>query len=117
MSLEGDKVNLVCTVINDVHANHSIQVSWYKNGKLIQPDRKSILLYNETIKDFIQFKSILTLDPVIPNDDGLYTCQAFNHPDLYSESETNLTVECKLATYLTNMCVCVIKRIMKCTKA
>ena len=98
MLLEGDKVNLLCTVINDVHANHSIQVNWYKGNKLIRPDGKRILLYNETIEDSMQFKSILTLDPVIPDDDGLYTCQTFNHPDLYSESETSLMVECKLTT-------------------
>ena len=98
MSLEGDKINLHCTVINDVHANYSIQVNWYKGNKLIKPEGERILLYNESTKDSMQLKSILTLDPVIPNDDGLYTCRAFNHPDLYSESNTNLTIECKLAT-------------------
>ena len=61
----GNKVNLLCTVINDVRANHSIQVNWYKGNKLIRPDGKRILLYNETIEDSMQLKSILTLDPVI----------------------------------------------------
>ena len=96
VSLEGDKVNLLCTAINDVYANYSLQINWYKGNKLIMPDRKRILLYNETVKDSRQLKSIITLDPVNPTDDGVYTCRAFNHPDSYTESKTNLIIECKL---------------------
>ena len=60
------------------------------------PDRKRILLYNETVRDSRQLKSILTLDPVNPTDDGVYTCRAFNHPDSYTESKTTLVIECEL---------------------
>ena len=95
VSLEGDKVHLLCNAINDIHANYSLQINWYK-GNI--PEWKRILLYNETayVKDSRQLKSTLTLDPVNSTDDGVYTCRAFNHPDLYSESKTNLTVECEL---------------------
>ena len=96
VSMEGDKVNLLCTAINDVHTNHSLQINWYKGNDLIIPDSKHISLYNETVKNSRQLKSILTLDPVNPTDDGVYTCRAFNHPDLYSESKTNLSIECEL---------------------
>ena len=97
VSLEGDKVNLLCTAINDIHANHPLQINWYKGNdhELIKPNSKRILLYNETVKDSRQLKSILTLDPVNPTDDGVYMCRAFNHPDLYFESKTNLSIECE----------------------
>ena len=47
----------------------------------------------------MQLKSTLILDPINSTDDGLYTCQAVNHPDLHSESQTNLTVECEMIKY------------------
>ena len=99
MSLEGGKVILLCTAINDVHANYSLQINWYKKNKLITSDEKHILVHNEAIDDSRQLKSTLILDPVNPTDDGVYMCKAFNHPDLYSELRTNLTVECKLISY------------------
>ena len=103
VSLEGDNFNLSCTAINDVHANYSLQINWYKANKLITPNRKHVLLHNETTKDSRQVKSTLLLDPVEPTDDGVYTCQAFNHPDLFSESKINLTVECEIISYMTTV--------------
>ena len=91
--MEGDKVNLLCIINNDVHANYSLQNSWYKDNKLIIPNGKRISLRNEGSR---QLKSTLILDPVIPTDEGVYTCRAYNHPDLYAESKTNLTVECEI---------------------
>ena len=102
VSLEGDKVKLLCIAINDAHANYSIQINWYKGNTLIVPNGKRILLYNETSEDSRQLKSTLILDPINPSDDGVYTCQAVNHPDLHSESQTNLTVECKMINYSTS---------------
>lgn len=99
VSLEGDKVKLLCIAVNDVHANYSIQINWYKGNDLIVPNAKRVLLYNETTEDSKQLKSTLLLDVVNSTDDGVYTCQAVNHPDLYSESQTNLTVECKMINY------------------
>ena len=99
VSLEGDKVILLCIAINDVHANYSLQINWYKRNKLITSDEKRTLVHNEAIDDSRQLKSTLILDPVNPTDDGLYTCKVFNHPDLHSELRTNLTVECELICY------------------
>ena len=90
---------MLCIAINDAHANYSIQINWYKGNVLIVPNGKRILLYNETTKDSKQLKSTLILDPINSTDDGVYTCQAVNHPDLHSESQANLTVECKMINY------------------
>ena len=99
VALEGDKAKLLCTAINDAHANYSIQINWYKGSNLIVPNGKRILIYNETTKDSMQLKSTLILDPINSTDHGVYTCQAANHPDLHSESQTNLTVKCKMIKY------------------
>ena len=48
VSLEGDKVNLLCIAINDVHANNLLQINWYKGNKLITPNDKHTLLHNES---------------------------------------------------------------------
>ena len=95
VSLERDKVNLLCTAINDVHANYSLQINWYKGNKLIS-NGKHIQIYNEVVKASKQLRSTLIFDPVSHTDDGEYTCQASNHPDSYSKSTTNLTVECEI---------------------
>ena len=100
VSLEGDKVNLLCIAINDVHTNYSLQINWYKNNKLVTPDGKRILVYNKTDKTFKQLSSTLFFDPVNHTDDGEYTCRAFNHPDSYVETRRTLCVECEmLATF------------------
>ena len=99
VSLEGDKVKLLCIVINDAHANYSIQINWYKGNDLIVPNGKHVLLYNETTKASKQLKSSLLLDVVNSTDDEVYTCQAVYHPDSHSESQVNLTVECKMISY------------------
>jgi len=95
VSPEGDKVNLICIAINDVDAIHLLHVNWYKGNTLVMPNMKHIILYNETDKASRQLNSTLLLDPVNRTDHGEYTCRAFNHPDSYSESKTNLTVQCK----------------------
>ena len=103
VSLKGDKVMLLCIAINDVHANYSLQINWYKRNKLIMSDGNHILVHNEAIDDSRQLKSTIILDPVNPTDDGVYTCKAFNHPNLYSELRTNLTVECETISYTRSL--------------
>ena len=100
VSLEGDKVNLLCIAINDVQGNYSLQINWYKGNKLITSNGKHTFLHNESDKGSIQLYSTLLFDPINYTDDGEYTCRASNHPDLYSEMKTNLTVECEKASYI-----------------
>ena len=94
VSLEGDKVRLICTSINDVDAIHSLQVNWYKGNQLVIPNGKRIIVHNKTDKTSRQLNSTLLLDPVNCSDHGIYTCRAFNHPDCYSDCIINLTVQC-----------------------
>ena len=107
VSLEGDKVNLLCVAINDVHANYSLQINWYKGNKLITSnDSENILIYNEADKTSQQLYSILLFDPINHADNGEYTCRASNHPDSYSELKTDLDVECKTTVYIIINVIC-----------
>ena len=94
MSVEGDKINLICITINDVDAVHSLQVKWYKGNQLVVPNGKRVIIHNETDKTSRHLNSTLLLDPVNPSDHGIYTIRAFNYEDCYSESRINLTVQC-----------------------
>ena len=78
MSPEGDKVNLICSAVNDVDAIHPSQINWYKGNELVTPNGRHILLYDEIDNATGQLKSTLLLDPVNRIDNGVYTCQAFN---------------------------------------
>ena len=80
VSLEGDKVNLLCVAINDVHAN-SFQINWYKGNELISNGSKYIRIHNEADETSRQLHSTLLFDPINHTDNGVYTCQASNHPD------------------------------------
>ena len=95
-SSEGDKVNLICSAVNDVDAICPLQIYWYKGDKLVTPNGRHIILYNETDNAIRQLNSTLLLDPVNRTDDGVYTCRAFNRNDSFSESKTTLTVQCML---------------------
>ena len=97
LSQEGDKVNLICSAVNDADAIHRLLINWYKGNKLVTPNGKQIILYNETDNAFRQLNSTLLLDPVNYIDDGVYTCRAFNRHDSFSESKTTLSVQCMLA--------------------
>ena len=94
MSQEGSKVSLVCVAINDIDAIHSLQISWYKGNERVISNGKHILVYNKADNVSRQLSSTLLFDPVGHTDDGEYTCQAFNHNDSFSESKTNLSVQC-----------------------
>ena len=94
MSPEGDKVSLICIAVNDVDAIHPLQINWYKGNKLVTPNGRHIILYNETVNASRQLNSTLLLDPINRIDDGVYTCRAFNHNNSFSESKTTLTVQC-----------------------
>ena len=99
MSVEGDKVSLICSAINDVDANHSLQVKWYKENQLVIPDGKRIIVHNKIDKFSRQLNSTLLLDPVNRTDHGIYTFRAFNHPNCSSESRINLIVQCMVDSY------------------
>ena len=94
MSIEGHKVHLICTAVNDVNAIHPVQINWYFGNQLVMANVTHIIIHNETDTTSRQLKSTLLLDPVHPSDHGVYTCRALNRHDSYSESRINLTVKC-----------------------
>ena len=89
MSQVGNKVSLVCTAVNDVDAIHSLQISWYKGNYLIEQNGIHIIHQNNTL-----VQGVLFFDSVNRTDDGIYTCQASNRNDSFSEAKTKLTVQC-----------------------
>ena len=89
MSQVGSKVSLVCTAVNDVDAIHSLQISWYKGNHLIEQNGIHIIYQNNTL-----VQGVLIFDSVNRTDDGIYTCRASNRNDSFSESKTELTVQC-----------------------
>ena len=99
VSVEGDKVSLICSAINDVDANHSLQVNWHKENQLVIPDGKRTIVHNKIDKFSRQLNSTLLLDPVNRTDHGIYTFRAFNHPNCSSESRINLIVQCMVDSY------------------
>ena len=114
VALEGKKVNLLCNATNDVDAIHPLRINWYKGNTLIIPNGNSVLLHNETTNASGQLKSTLILDPVNISDDGAYKCRAFNHPSLYSELITNLTIECEIACSYISCSLCFSFRCSTC---
>ena len=100
-ALEGDKVSLMCSAVNDVDAIHPVKINWYKGNTLVTPKEKHIILYNKTDSVSRHYISTLLFDPVEDTDDGMYTCRAFNDKDSFSELKTKLIVECmyKIASY------------------
>ena len=108
MSPERVKVNLICSVVNDVDAIHPLQIYWYKGNKLVIPNGKNIILYDETDNASRLVNSTLLFDPVNRTDDGVYTCRAFNHNDSFSESNTTLIVQCMVVSCISKLVAIVI---------
>ena len=99
VSIEGDKISLNCNAINDIDADHSLQVNWYKGNQLVIPNENSVTIHNKTDEVTRQLNSTLLLDPVNLTDHGIYTCTALNHPESYSECRIDLMVQCMVDSY------------------
>lgn len=97
IAFEGNQSRLQCNATNDKDAIDSLQIIWYKTkGKQakINGQKKDL---NKTDNNIIsELNSTLLFSTVNYTDHGEYTCQAFNHPQSYTELQTNLTVECKV---------------------
>ena len=96
---EGDKVVLSCNVTNDPDAMaNSLRVIWHdpEGVQLKTVTNDGILAYNKTDPITGLIQSALVYDSANRSRSGMYTCQAYNDPESYSEESTTLTVECKL---------------------
>ena len=90
---EGQKVNLICSAVNDFDAIHPLQINWYKGNKLVIQIERQVVLYIAPDNVSREQNLTLTIDQVNHTDDGEYTCRAFNHNDSFSELKTSLTVQ------------------------
>lgn len=87
-------MSLLCNASNDADAIERLQIVWYNSeGIIVKPSGRH-LLYNTTDRVTGQVQSVLLFDPVNYTDSGEYTCRASNHNNSYSETKTNLTIEC-----------------------
>ena len=91
LTVEGNKTSLTCNATNDKDAVESLQIIWYNKGLVPITGQQDVIENGTTNK----LHSTISFDSISHNHDGEYTCQAFNHPQLYSEAVTSLTVECK----------------------
>ena len=94
ISVEGNATSLICSATNDPDANIPSQIQWYKpnGGQVKQVDSRFVINNDNNITGKLQ--SVLLIDPITLDDDGVYKCRAFNHPESYAELSTSLTVEC-----------------------
>ena len=91
LTVEGNKISLTCNATNDEDAVESLQIVWYNEGLVPITGQQDVIEIGTTNK----LQSTISFDSISHNHDGEYTCQAFNHPQLYTEAVTSLTVECK----------------------
>ena len=100
---EKESISFVCEVTNDPDAKEDVTIRWYNNsGHILRNDDDRITISNTTeTHPNRTVMSTLTIDPVIHQDAGQYGCVALNHPELLVSDTTQLTVECKLTSSLS----------------
>jgi len=102
-TFEGNKTSLTCNATNDEDAVESLQILWYNTKDKVLITGQQDAIEKSTIDIITGLQSTIAFDPISRNDDGEYTCKAFNHPQLYSELTTSVAVECKSqAIYICN---------------
>jgi len=92
---EGDKAIFTCNATNDIDSDHPLGFYWYSPTGALLKTQRHIFIYNTTNLISKQIQSVLLIDQINDTDAGVYTCRAFNHPKLYTESMIDLSVECK----------------------
>ncbi|XP_065918890.1 cell adhesion molecule DSCAM-like [Dysidea avara] len=94
LTVEGDKTSLTCNATNDEDAVDSLQILWYKTKDNVPITGQQDVVEKSKISNLTtELQSTISFNPISHNDDGEYTCRAFNHPQSYNESKTNVTVE------------------------
>ena len=90
---------MICNATNDRDAIDPVQISWYNDTQLIDPDATHVTIHSEHNNVTDQIYSVLVLDSISITDDGEYICRAFNDPLCYTENMINLTVECEFVHF------------------
>ena len=97
--VEGSIATIVCDVTNDRDAvgTQNVSILWFGDDGSRVDENDRISISNSSNDNYgLSFISTLTLDPVLHQDAGQYTCQAKNHVELRDSEVTELIVECEL---------------------
>jgi len=87
----------MCSATNDEDAADSLKILWYKTkDKITITGQQDAVLEKSSTSITTRLRSTISFDPVNHNDHGNYTCQAFNHPQLYTEAVTSVIVKSKI---------------------
>ena len=106
---EGKVVNLSCIATNDDDARDPLHIMWLNpDGMTIDSKITHLSIYYINHTALGQLQSVLSFHSVNRNDDGEYTCKAFNHIESDTEVKINLTVQCKLPFVCSQMSCFVI---------
>ena len=97
--VEGSIAVIVCDVTNDRDAvgTQNVTIIWFGNdgSRVNEDDRISIT--SSSRNDFEElYISTLTINPVLCDDKGQYTCLPLNNVVLGDSGNTSLIVECEL---------------------
>ena len=98
--VEGLIATIMCDVTNDHDAvgTQNVTILWFgDDGSRVNED-DHIAITDSSRNNFEEsYISTLTINPVLCDDKGQYTCLAFNHVVLKDSKNTNLIVECELS--------------------
>ena len=97
--LEGTKSSMVCNATNDADATNEVQIAWfYENLTSLYPIVQDSRVIIHNVKNLIsrQIHSVLLFDPVSRVDEGVYICEASNHPQSSTKRSMKVMIKSKL---------------------
>ena len=97
--LEGTKSSLVCNATNDADATNVVRIAWfYENLTSLYPIVQDSRVIIHNVKNLIsrQIHSVLLFDPVSRVDEGVYICEASNHPQSSTKRSMKVMIKSKL---------------------
>ena len=114
---EIESVSFVCEADNDLNATINIAIRWFddNNHRLSNGDDRITISTTMETGPNRTVMSTLTIDPVIHQDAGQYTCEALNYHGLTDSNITMLIVECKLTISLSVHASAIVMLIVFCS--
>ena len=114
--VEGSKSSLICNATNDADATNEVQIAWfYKNLTLLYPVVRDNRVIIHNVKNLIsrQIYSILLFDSISRIDEGVYICEASNHPQSSTKKSIKVMIKSKLI-YNYDICICRFPKYIAC---
>ena len=102
--VEGEYASFMCKVNNDPESIENIKITWFNNNNhmlINHIDRVSISSTMESGPSRTIISTI-TIDPVLHQDAGQYSCVAMNHLLLSVSNSTHLSVKCMQVNQYTD---------------